>query len=117
MTTPHPRSDLLKAIADGKKIEYRDKNSSFDGRWFTATLKTVATDIGVHEFRIAPETILVNGVEVPKPSEKSTAYQVVMQFCNYNSSPTSKCISTWFDTEADARTVFDALCKPFKEGV
>ena len=104
---PHPHADILRAIADGKKIQGRAGDSL---PWIDADLEDVVREPHV-QFRIAPETVLINGVECPKPVVKPNAVacviSIVLGGTNINQYA--------FSTEADAKTVFDALCKPFKE--
>lgn len=108
MTTPHKHRDILIAIADGKKVEYRGA----DQRWYETNLYGLANGAAA-EYRIAPETVLINGVECPKPVVKPNAVacviSIVLGGTNINQYA--------FSTAADAKTVYDALCKPFKEGV
>lgn len=64
--TMHPYAEILRAIADGKKIEYKN----YTGEWCEVDNATALGMIffAVHtEFRIKPEVILINGIEVPKP--------------------------------------------------
>ena len=109
MSTPHPHADILRALADGKKIELWQPHLE---KWIDAELLDVAANAD-EQFRIAPETVLVNEVKCPKPVVKPNAVaciiSIVLGGTNINQYA--------FSTAADARTVFDALCKPFKEGV
>ncbi len=112
MTTPHPHADILRALADGKKVELLTPQ----GDWKETGLTQVA-NYPATTFRIAPETISVNGVECPKPEPEhqsgcSARVRIHLDNCE---SPADEYF--YFDSQADARTVFDALCKPFKEGV
>lgn len=63
MNTPHPQADILRAIADGKPIEGRYLNSP----WVVLQDPFNAKD---WEFRIKPETININGHEVPCPVQE-----------------------------------------------
>ena len=115
MTTPHKHRDILIAIADGKKIQYQYCNSG----WRDCDAAVALTQLGPdylgkpsYTLRIAPETITVNGVECPKPLEQN------IHTGNWVSIETNGFLfEVSFAEAADARTVFDALCKPFKEGV
>lgn len=111
MNAPHKHADILRAIADGKKIECRIYQSKRVGNWREANLQDVCNNPGDMEYRIAPETVTVNGVECPKPNQESKCYWVTIARTNGHRE------TYRFDTESDARTVFDALCKPFKDGV
>lgn len=124
MTTPYPHADILRAIAEGKQIQWQDPR----GNWRNTAPGDVLLTIGAcgpARFRIAPETVLVNGVECPKNADDTIGNPwtvcVVLR-----SDPVNLLVpfryekeveQFWYATEVDARTVFDALCKPFKEGV
>ena len=112
MTTPHKHADILRAIADGKKIEVK---GIIDGRWCSASLHVLANSPSDTEFRIVPETVTINGVECPKPKQgKVTAPYGAITIVLHDSFDSEQ---IYFATKADARTVFDALCLPFKDGV
>ena len=118
--TEHKHADILRAIAEGKDIQYR----YLTGEWVGATHETIMqrmlNDVGTHgenQFRIAPETVMVNGVECQKPtSDISGGPNVSIMY-----SPGAGCYVSGenfsFVTDYDARTVYDALCKPFREVV
>jgi len=66
--TPHPQADILRAIADGKTIEMRRKNTSdTDNDWWVSNIVLQYLDDADREFRIKPETLLINNIEVPYP--------------------------------------------------
>lgn len=66
--TEHPQADILRAIADGKTIEMRRKNTSdTDNEWWVSNIVLQYLDDADREFRIKPETININGHEVPAP--------------------------------------------------
>lgn len=107
---PHQHADILRAIADGKKIQMFEK-----GVWYDAGLRNFASYCGRTEFRIAPETITINEVECPKPmpnDDSRPSYRVAVIVGN-GCGPDSTQI--YYATEADARKVYEALIKPFKE--
>lgn len=116
MNAPHKHANILRALADGKKIQGR-LNSSV--AWIDVDLLNLAQEPEC-QFRIAPETITVNGVEVPKPMQPpydNNNWIVNIEYGTaYTGQRTSYKLLTFLN-QADARTVFDALCKPFKEGV
>lgn len=62
MTTPHPRADILRAIADGKTVQMLDD----DNVWVDVDLEYIA-DNPESIFRIKPDTITTHGHEVPAP--------------------------------------------------
>ena len=120
MTTPHPHAYILRAIADGKQIQYQYCGSE----WKDCDPELVLTQLGLdyhskpsYTLRIAPETITVNGVECPKPvpyPHDRTNWIVVVEYGTAYTGQRSESVMHTFATEADAKTVFDALCKPFK---
>lgn len=68
MTTPHPYAELLRAIADGKELQFEN---SF-GEWIEQNSKDalhefVAKDYMPNRYRVKPATITVNGIKVPEP--------------------------------------------------
>jgi hypothetical protein len=121
MTQPHKHADILRAIADGKKIQLRHTPSALTewqdcppDRFFWAV--NHYKDKEGCEYRIAPETIVVNGVEVPLPlsigpNQPIPSYRVAV-LVGGGFGPDST--QLYYATEADARTVFQALIKPFK---
>ncbi len=117
MTTPHKHRDILIAIADGKKIQYQYLSPEWKDCTPELALSQLAPDYHSkpsYTLRIAPETITVNGVVCPKDSANNVNSNFAIGIeCRWNH--TNELL--WYATEADARTVFDALCKPFKEGV
>jgi hypothetical protein len=61
-------ADALRAIADGRELEFQD----FQGRWYTPGANLVLgwlanLDTDPKRFRIKPDTITINGREVPAP--------------------------------------------------
>lgn len=78
MTTPHPHADILRAIADGKPIEARctteRATKDRDRDWIIPAdvLGMIADPVVLRnwELRIKPETITINGYEVPCPVQE-----------------------------------------------
>lgn len=73
----HVNAEILRAIADGKKVQYRSTLSGkdwiqygpwedFDGKDIEACWSLLASGPCV-KWRIAPKTIKVGNVEVPEP--------------------------------------------------
>jgi len=74
--TMHPYAEILRAIADGKKIEYKN----YTDEWCEVDNATALGMISVAvytEFRIKPEVILINGIEVPKPCSNALAPETI----------------------------------------
>ena len=68
MTTPNPYAELLRAIADGKELQFEE----WDGKWSPqdtadALHEFAAKDYMPNRYRVKPATITVNGIEVPEP--------------------------------------------------
>lgn len=61
--TPHPKADILRAIADGKTIEGRLHNTD----WEVLALPLLAVEKSEWELRIKPETMSLAGHEFPAP--------------------------------------------------
>lgn len=65
MTTPHPKADLLRAIADGRQMQIKRPSEwrDCDASTALAGLASVAP----HHIRIKPDTVTINGIECPAP--------------------------------------------------
>ena len=72
----HVNAEILRAIADGKKVQYRDVESGEDwvrnGPWKDFDVNSIEAcwnllAPGKHQWRIAPETIKIGEYEVPAP--------------------------------------------------
>lgn len=74
-------SDLLidgktayNAVLDGKRVEWLDPS----GNWNTFTAGTAWAPCelmsGKYKFRLIPETVLLNGIEAPKPKKPTACY-------------------------------------------
>lgn len=61
---PHPQAEILRAIADGKTVQIRHED---DDAWWEPTDALGYINSDKHKFRIKPETITINGIEVPAP--------------------------------------------------
>lgn len=81
MNTPHPQADILRAIADGKTVQMRSTSAYEANEWWEPGDILRYINDGHHEFRIKPETININGHEVPapvqEPLEKGQVYWLV----------------------------------------
>jgi hypothetical protein len=103
------RKEILHAFADDKVVQ---KCHEHCADWRSVTLEDYV-DYPKANYRIKPETILVNGVECPAPMPHENVagaplwYAVVVRIYQ----GTEKVF--YFNTEADARQVFAALVKPF----
>ena len=66
---PHPQADILRAIADGKQIQYRYSSGWIDTGYIDI-LGLLYNKVDC-QFRIKPKTININGIEVPKPMRET----------------------------------------------
>ena len=77
----HVNAEILRAIADGEKVQYRDVAKGEDwvrnGPWKDFDVKSVEacfnvlTGYPVVEWRIAPKTIQIGDYEVPEPCREA----------------------------------------------
>lgn len=107
MTTPHKDADKLIAIAHGKQMQVYGNQGT---PWADASHDRALVAICAGQpCRIKPETVMVNGVECPKPVTIGR-YTVRLMILNEG-----KFWDTFFDNLSEAETVCHALIKPFKE--
>lgn len=71
----HVNAEILRAIADGEKVQYRDTTSVENCNWKDFDVNSteawsVLTGTPVLEWRIAPKTIKIGDFEVPEPCRK-----------------------------------------------
>ena len=71
----HVNAEILRAIADGKKVQYRHFSSplewkSHDNEDTVLCWKLLAGS-DIYEWRIAPKTIMIGGHEVPEPCREA----------------------------------------------
>ena len=68
----HVNAEILRAIADGKKVQYRNTTSNKDGTWkdFDKNIEACSNLLTGHpvvEWRVAPKTVKIGDFEVPEP--------------------------------------------------
>lgn len=64
----HPYAEILRAIADGKEIEWLGCDEVWSSQDADEALSEIADTVFAPEsYRVKPETISINGIEVPKP--------------------------------------------------
>ena len=77
----HPNAEILRAIADGKKMQYRwvvtGNGRNYTSIWYNFDVKDaeaccnllqpLGKAAGKHEWRLAPKTIKIGQYEVPEP--------------------------------------------------
>ena len=117
MNKPHTHAAILHAIAEGKRVEYRHCSNKWTAADHNTILQRILYEATAtfreNEFRIAPETVLINGVECPKPGHQNGNHSRIRLSIENCMEPEAR--SYYYANGTDARTVFDALCKPFKE--
>ena len=77
----HVNAEILRAIADGKKVQYRNSTSGKDwiqhGPWKDFNASSIESSWNllsgdpVAEWRIAPKTIKIGEYEVPEPCREA----------------------------------------------
>ena len=67
----HVNAEILRAIADGKEVQYRHFSSPLEWKYHdnedTFMCWKLLTGSNIYEWRIAPETIKIGEYEVPEP--------------------------------------------------
>lgn len=107
MTTPHPLAEFIHAFADGKKVQFERP----DMGWINCTTLLDFSSYSDCKWRFKPDTLVVNGVEVPKPDKYLASidgYTVKILYSD-------RAYHIVYRTHDDATVVFEALTKPFKE--
>lgn len=70
------QANMLRALADGKRMQVVDKTLASGNRWDITTLDNFMlfiSDAHRYEVRIKPDVIVVNGIEVPAPEKVAPA--------------------------------------------
>lgn len=63
----HKYAQVLRWIADGQKVQFKTVTNLWADEQPEATLMRIAGGISGHQYRIAPRTVTVNGVECVAP--------------------------------------------------
>ena len=103
----HPNAEILRAIADGKKVQYRRViavlGRKYTSKWYNFNVKSVEAccnllAAGKHEWRLAPKTIKIAQYEVPEPVReplnRGQKFWVVSPFTGLDS-------YTWYGDKED----------------
>jgi len=103
--TPHPQADTLIAIAHGKTVQMRRKKHAEEWRTPENPLRFLGDScVDGYEWRVKPETITINGREVPcpvrEPLEIGTKYYRTI---------VSHVESTWLGWECDKAELKDGV--------
>ena len=71
----HVNAEILRAIADGKKVQYRNTTSVENCNWkdfeVSEACSSMLTGTPVLEWRIAPKAIKIGDFEVPEPCREA----------------------------------------------
>ena len=72
----HVNAEILRAIADGEKVQYRDTTSVENCNWKDFDVNSIEAcwnllAPGEHQWRIAPKTIKIGDIEVPEPCREA----------------------------------------------
>jgi len=67
MSTPLSQADILRALAEGKTIQVRKRK--LNAPWWAPqeNILSFLCEADRYEFRIKPETVAINNIEVPCP--------------------------------------------------
>ena len=70
----HVNAEILRAIADGKKVQYRERHSSSGWEFFDSSDEFLCWKLlkgGSTEWRIAPKIVKIGEHEVPEPCREA----------------------------------------------
>lgn len=113
--TPHPQAEILRAIADGKTIEARRIKSPIDEEWHEPHEAIYLVNDDNYELRIKPETITINGHEVPCPVREPLPVGTLYWQANIGSNELEAAWK-WSDHDVDKFLLRRALIQLTKEG-
>ena len=110
MTAEHPYAHLLRAIADGKTMQYQSSN----GTWTEVTIKEaleVLTEArhSPHRMRVKPDTIRIGAQEIAAPMRQAPCLQTsyfVPALSSYGPSFTGR----WDGVDIDIDRLRKGLC-------
>lgn len=110
---------ILHALADGKTIQERNDDGTWQDRGATHALGAVSAET-VHRndptrFRIKPETININGHEVPAPLREAPAVGVEYWLGDPTMTNHTERPQTWLDDTQDIIWLARGLCHSTKE--
>ena len=70
----HVNAEILRAIAEGKKVQYRERHSPSGWEFFDSSDRFLCCYLlegDAIDWRIAPETVKIGDVEVPEPCREA----------------------------------------------
>lgn len=123
MNKPHTHAAILHAIAEGKRVEYRHCSNKWTAADHNTILQRILYEATAtfreNEFRVAPETVDINGVKCTKPKGKDDPYPknawVVNVVLRNGAGCTLEQATFIYTGEPDARTLFTALAQPLRD--
>ena len=118
MTDKILHSDMLQALLEGKKVQRQIVSDKVTGEWVTINLHEYDLNRFRNpsfKFRLAPETILLNGFEIPKPVGAKLSYGEVYYVPLFDSHSKSSW-HHWYDSDVDYYYLRNNLIQRTKEG-
>ena len=112
----HKYAAILRAIADGKTVQFRDNENVWYEPSPASLLGTLSA--GVYQpdrFRIKPETISINGVKVPKPETTAPAKGTDYYLPKFTDDPSLHCRLPWHGDAMDRTVLSRGLVHLTKE--
>lgn len=104
----HPHADILHAIAEGRDVQIREIS---DDTWESCQPNLFFANMNAgrrqYEYRVKPQTILINGQECPAPDPENGDYILHISAGKSNS------VVAAFCSEADRNKAYAALIRPF----
>ena len=104
---PHPQADILRAIADGKQIQYRYSSGWIDTGYIDI-LGLLYNKVDC-QFRIKPKTININGIEVPEPMREEPKKGTQVWVADLMNAGEVTCTS-WYSGVAHKDYLKNGLC-------
>lgn len=105
--------EILQAIVDGKEIEQLTNDGNFLNCPAYMALQVISS--GHSEYlRIKPETVMINGVEVPKPIDKAPKWGEIMYLVMPTSTELTYCLG-WTGSVEDMRFLSRGRLHPTEE--
>jgi hypothetical protein len=83
--TNHPYHDVLQAISLNKLIQWEGSDGCWKDQGHALTLSEISDEeFGPDRYRVKPETVSLNGIDIPRPMSKAPADGAKYWFPNSN---------------------------------